>query len=62
VTAMVYVAGGGGGCIGFLIGRGKTGYEAFDASEKSIGLFQSQADAAKAVFQREDLHDEGVCK
>jgi hypothetical protein len=61
-ASMVYVAGDGGGCIGFVIGRGKAGYEAFDAGEKSLGLFSTQAAAAKAVFQREDLHDAGICK
>jgi hypothetical protein len=58
---MVYVA-DNGRCIGFHSYQGPTWIEALDAAEKSLGLFQSQADAAKAVFQREDLHDEGVFK
>jgi len=33
-------------------------FEAFDASDKTLGLFQSEVDAVKMIFSREDLHDE----
>jgi hypothetical protein len=46
---MAYVA-DGGKCVGFVLRRGRTGYEAFDAGEKSLGLFPSEADAAEVVL------------
>jgi hypothetical protein len=36
-------------CIGFLLSRGCTGVEAFDASDRSLGLFPTQAEAAAAL-------------
>jgi hypothetical protein len=36
-------------CVGFVLGRGLRGYEAFDASEHSLGLFAARAEAADAV-------------
>ena len=45
---MAYVA-DGGKCVGFVLRRGRTGYEAFDADEKSLGLFASESDAAEVV-------------
>jgi hypothetical protein len=39
-------------CIGFILRRGKLGYEAFTANERSLGLFKNQNDAAAAVSER----------
>ena len=36
-------------CIGWIIARGKLGYEAFDADERSLGTYSSQRGAADAV-------------
>jgi len=36
-------------CIGFLLNRGKVGYEALDANEKSLGVFPSEKAAADAI-------------
>jgi hypothetical protein len=38
-------------CIGFVTSRGKAGFESFDADQKSIGLFRSEADAAAALWR-----------
>jgi hypothetical protein len=35
--------------IGFVLSRGREGYEAFDASERSLGVFASMRDAANRV-------------
>src|SRR5262245_16533487 len=45
-------------CIGFLLGRGKLGVEAFDAAEQSLGTFPDQKSAARAVYAAFD--QEGV--
>jgi hypothetical protein len=51
MTAMstVYV---GQYCLGFILARGKTGFEAFDRNEKSIGLFPTQRAAADAITEQ----------
>jgi hypothetical protein len=36
-------------CCGFLLNRGKTGFEAFDADQRSLGLFPTQREAAAAL-------------
>jgi hypothetical protein len=38
-------------CIGFVINRGATGFEAFSADEKSLGLFPSPHEAAAAIMR-----------
>jgi hypothetical protein len=38
-------------CIGFVINRGAAGFEAFSADEKSLGLFQTQREAAAAIMR-----------
>jgi hypothetical protein len=39
-------------CIGFVIARGKRGYEAFDAdAERSLGIFKTQAAAIDACMK-----------
>jgi hypothetical protein len=37
-------------CLGFILARGKTGFEAFAADEQSLGLFQSQEGAVAALM------------
>jgi hypothetical protein len=39
-------------CLGFILNRGKTGYEAYDTDDRSIGLFPSQRDAAAALMEQ----------
>jgi hypothetical protein len=36
-------------CMGFVLARGKRGYEAFDTDEKSLGIFPTMQAAADAV-------------
>ncbi len=36
-------------CLGHVIARGVAGFEAFDAADKSLGLFGSQREAAAAL-------------
>jgi hypothetical protein len=38
-------------CIGFVINRGATGFEAFSADEKSLGLSPTQREAAAAIMR-----------
>jgi hypothetical protein len=40
-------------CVGFVLGRGKLGFEAFDVDHKSLGLFASQHEAVRQ-FQAPD--------
>jgi hypothetical protein len=37
-------------CLGFVLSRGRVGFEAFDRKERSLGLYPTAAAAAKAVF------------
>ena len=37
-------------CHGFIMKRGRTGFKAFGADEKSLGLFPTPQDAADAVL------------
>jgi hypothetical protein len=36
-------------CVGFILARGKTGFEAFTADQKSLGLYPTQREAARAL-------------
>jgi hypothetical protein len=36
-------------CRGFVLARGRLGFEAFDRQERSLGLFKTVAAAANAV-------------
>jgi hypothetical protein len=38
-------------CLGFVIERGREGFEAYDQQERSLGLFKTQEDAAAAVMR-----------
>jgi hypothetical protein len=39
-------------CLGFILARGKTGFEAFAADERSLGLFQSQKEAVATIMSQ----------
>lgn len=39
-------------CLGHIISRGVAGYEAFDSSDTSLGLFDTQRGAAAALSDR----------
>jgi hypothetical protein len=41
-------------CRGFVIARGKRGFEAFDSDERSLGLFPTQREAANAIPNTEE--------
>jgi hypothetical protein len=51
VSPMQYVF-DGRECLGFILRRGKLGFEALDRDEQSLGLFPSQRDAANAIATR----------
>jgi hypothetical protein len=36
-------------CVGFILARGKSGFEAFDCDERSVGLYPTQCAAAAAL-------------
>jgi hypothetical protein len=38
-------------CVGFVISRGKLGYEAIDRVERSLGVYQTQGEAAQRVME-----------
>src|SRR5262249_8836358 len=48
-TPLSYVT-DGREAIGFVIARGRAGFESFDRQERSLGLFETAAKAANAVF------------
>jgi hypothetical protein len=37
-------------CVGFVMHRGKCGFEAIDDADKSLGHFQTQHEAASALM------------
>jgi hypothetical protein len=39
-------------CIGFVLNRGRYGFEAFDGDQQSLGIFPTQREAADAVAKR----------
>jgi len=39
-----------GRCLGFVLGRGPAGFEAFTADERSLGLFPNEKQAANALL------------
>jgi hypothetical protein len=41
----------GDGCVGFILGRGISGVEAFNSEAQSLGLFESSEAAAQAVLE-----------
>jgi hypothetical protein len=36
-------------CIGFILARGKLGFEAFNADQRSLGIYPTQREAAAAL-------------
>jgi hypothetical protein len=40
-TPMVSVYDDGRDCLGFILARGRVGFEAFDRDERSLGLFET---------------------
>jgi hypothetical protein len=38
-------------CLGFILNRGTAGFEAFNADERSLGLFPTQHEAAAAIMR-----------
>jgi hypothetical protein len=40
-------------CLGFILKRGKLGFEAIDREEASLGIFKTQTAAANAIFSHE---------
>jgi hypothetical protein len=50
----VYVPGWDGHntvCVGFILARGKDGYEAFSTNDRSVGVFPNQRAAADALME-----------
>jgi hypothetical protein len=43
-------------CLGHVLARGKTGFEAFDRDDRSLGLFPNTASSANALLITEG-HD-----
>jgi hypothetical protein len=60
-TAMVSVFDDRQRCLGFVLSRGRDGYEAFDASDRPIGMFGT-TDAAAAALWRVTHHQTEVAK
>ena len=40
-------------CLGFILKRGKLGFEAIDREEASLGIFKTQTAAVNAIFSHE---------
>ena len=38
-------------CLGFILARGKAGFEALTVDERSLGLFPTQHEAAAAIMR-----------
>jgi hypothetical protein len=36
-------------CVGWIFARGRAGFEAFDADQKSLGIYPTQREAAAAL-------------
>ena len=39
----------GRSCVGFVLARGRAGFEAFDAGERSLGVFETQHGAINKI-------------
>ncbi len=51
MTAPIAYVYDGRQCCGFILARGKLGFEAFDRNERSLGLFPTQREAAAALMR-----------
>jgi len=40
-------------CLGHVLARGPAGFEAFDANDTSVGIFETQRQAANALLIKE---------
>ena len=40
-------------CLGFILNRGKLGFEAIDRDERSLGFFQTEREAATAIMREQ---------
>jgi hypothetical protein len=40
-------------CLGFILTRGKLGFEAFTRDEHSLGMFKTQREAADAITEKQ---------
>jgi hypothetical protein len=38
-------------CIGWVFARGRSGFEAYDAAQQSLGIFATQREATVAVME-----------
>jgi hypothetical protein len=52
-TVLASVFDNDGRCLGFVLKRGLTGYEAFSTAEHSLGLFPTAKQAANALLIKE---------
>jgi hypothetical protein len=39
----------GRACLGFVLSRGRAGFEAFDNEQRSLGIYSTQREAAAAI-------------
>jgi hypothetical protein len=46
-------------CLGFILSRGKAGFQAITADDRELGLFWSQQEAADALSQTQRLCSRG---
>jgi hypothetical protein len=49
LTPLSYVY-DGRACFGFVVSRGRAGFEAFDSEERSLGVYGTQREAAAAIM------------
>jgi hypothetical protein len=54
LTPLAYVY-DGRQILGHVLARGKAGFEVFDRDDKSLGIFQTQAEAVRALPDRGGL-------
>jgi hypothetical protein len=52
ITPLSYVY-DGRECLGFILNRGKLGFEAIDRDERSLGFFQTEREAATAIMREQ---------
>jgi hypothetical protein len=48
ITPMISVY-DGRSCVGFILSRGRAGYEVFNRDERSLGIYPTQREAAAAL-------------
>jgi hypothetical protein len=46
-------------CLGHILRRGVTGFEAFDVDDRSLGVFATQRAAADAIFGGSKIEGDG---